>query len=229
MATAAAAATSSSNAASALFESLNGKKDTKSSDSLDFAQNRFLTLLTTQLKNQDPLNPMDNAQMTSQLAQISTVDGIERLNSTLSKLIDGQSENQTLQAAALVGRGVLVAGSELNVANSYGLAGYELAEPADRVAVEIKDANGLVVRTLRFEGQEAGVQMFTWDGKTDNNTQAADGKYTIAVSATRGTEKVTAERLTLGFVDSVARTSKGLDINLGKLGKFGMAEIKQIL
>ena len=230
MATAAAASSSTANnAASALFESLNGKKETKSSDSLDFAQNRFLTLLTTQLKNQDPLNPMDNAQMTSQLAQISTVDGIERLNSTLSKLIDGQSENQTLQAAALVGRGVLVAGSDLNVANSYGLAGYELAEPADRVAVEIKDANGLVVRTLRFEGQSAGVQMFTWDGKTENNTQAADGKYTISVSATRGTEKVEVERLTLGFVDSVARTSKGLDINLGKLGKFGMADIKQIL
>jgi flagellar basal-body rod modification protein FlgD len=229
MVAAATASSSSSNASSALFESLNGKKETKSSDSLDFAQNRFLTLLTTQLKNQDPLNPMDNAQMTSQLAQISTVDGIERLNSTLSKLIDGQSENQTLQAAALVGRGVMVAGSDLNVANSYGLAGYELAEPADRVAVEIKDANGLVVRTLRFEGQEAGVQMFTWDGKTDNNTQAADDAYTISVSATRGTDKVTAERLTLGFVDSVARTGKGLDINLGKLGKFGMADIKQIL
>lgn len=229
MVAAATASSSSSNASSALFESLNGKKDVKSSDSLDFAQNRFLTLLTTQLKNQDPLNPMDNAQMTSQLAQISTVDGIERLNSTLSKLIDGQSENQTLQAAALVGRGVLVAGSDLNVANSYGLAGYELAEPADRVAVEIKDANGLVVRTLRFEGQSAGVQMFTWDGKTDDKAQAADGAYTISVSATRGADKVTADRLTLGFVDSVARTSKGLDINLGKLGKFGMADIKQIL
>lgn len=229
MAAAATAASTSNNAASALFESLNGKKETKSSDNVEFAQNRFLTLLTTQLKNQDPLNPMDNAQMTSQLAQISTVDGIERLNSTLSKLIDGQSENQTLQAAALVGHGVMVAGNELALSNSFGLGGYELAEPADRIVVEIKDANGLVARTLRFEGQPAGVQMFDWDGKTDSGAQAADGNYTIAVSATRGADKVTADQLTLGFVDSVARTSKGLDISVGKLGKFGMADIKQIL
>jgi len=230
MATATATSTSTANnAASALFESLNGKKETKSSDSVEFAQNRFLTLLTTQLKNQDPLNPMDNAQMTSQLAQISTVDGIERLNSTLSKLIDGQSENQTLQAAALVGHGVLVAGSELKLSNAYSLGGYELAEPADRVAVEVKDANGLVVRTLRYEAQPAGVQMFTWDGKTEGGEQAVDGDYTISVSATRGNDKVTADRLTLGFVDSVSRTSRGLEISAGPLGKFGMNDIKQIL
>jgi flagellar basal-body rod modification protein FlgD len=216
-------------AASALFQSLNGTKKEKASDSVDFAQNRFLTLLTTQLKNQDPLNPMDNAQMTSQLAQISTVDGIERLNATLAKMIDGQSENQTLQAAALVGHGVMVAGSELTVSNSYGLGGYELATPADRVSVEIKDASGIVVRTLKFEGQDAGVQMFSWDGKTDGGAQAVDGNYTISVTATQGNEKVTAERLQLGFVDSVARTAKGLDISVGKLGRFGMAEIKQIL
>ncbi len=229
---AAATATSASNAnnaASALFESLNGKKEAKSSDNVEFAQNRFLTLLTTQLKNQDPLNPMDNAQMTSQLAQISTVDGIERLNSTLSKLIDGQGENQTLQAAALVGHGVLIAGNDLKLSNGYSLGGYELAESADRVAVEVKDANGIVVRTMRYEAQPAGVQMFTWDGKTDGGAQAADGDYTISVSATRGSEKVTADRLTLGFVDSVARTSKGLDISVGKFGKFGMNDIKQIL
>lgn len=229
MAAAATAASTANNAASALFESLNGKKETKSSDNVEFAQNRFLTLLTTQLKNQDPLNPMDNAQMTSQLAQISTVDGIERLNSTLSKLIDGQSENQTLQAAALVGHGVMVAGKDLKLANSYSLGGYELAEPADRVVVEIKDANGLVARTLRYEDQPAGVQMFNWDGKTDGGAQAADGDYTISVSATRGADEVKAERLTLGFVDSVARTSQGLDISVGKLGKFTMNDIKQIL
>lgn len=220
---------SSSDAAAALFESLNGAKKEKASDSVDFAQNRFLTLLTTQLKNQDPLNPMDNAQMTSQLAQISTVDGIERLNKTLTQMIDGQGENQTLQAAALVGHGVMVAGSALKLSNSYSLGGYELAEPADRVAVEIKDANGIVVRTLRYEGQPAGTQMFNWDGKTDGNEQAVDGDYTITVSATRGSDKVTVDRLTLGFVDSVARTSKGLDISVGALGKFGMADIKQIL
>lgn len=220
---------STADANAALFASLNGTKKATSETSTDSAQNRFLKLLTTQLKNQDPLNPMDNAEMTSQMAQISTVEGIERLNSTLSKMIDSQGETQALQAASLVGHGVLVAGSGLAVSNSYGLGGYELAGAADRVAVEIKDGIGNVVRTLRFEGQDAGVQMFTWDGKTDDGTQAADGDYTISVAATQGSEKVKTERLQLGFVDSVARTGKGLDVNVGKLGKFAMADIKQIL
>lgn len=226
---AATATQSTADANAAIFASLNGTKKTSSETSIDNAQNRFLKLLTTQLKNQDPLNPMDNAQMTSQMAQISTVEGIERLNTTLSKMIDGQGENQALQAAALVGHGVLVAGSGLNVTNSYGLGGYDLAGAADHVAVEIKDSAGNVVRTLRFEGQTAGVQMFAWDGKTDDGAQAADGAYTIAVAATQGNEKVKVERLELGFVDSVARTGRGLDINVGKLGRFAMADIKQIL
>jgi len=224
-----AASTAASNSASALFASLNGDKTAKASDSVDFAQNRFLTLLTTQLKNQDPLNPMDNAQMTSQLAQISTVDGIERLNSTLSKLIDGQSESQTLQAAQLVGHGVLVAGKGLDLGSNGGIAGYELAGPADHVSIEIKDANGLVVRTMRLDGQDAGIQGFVWDGKSDAGAQAAIGHYSIAVTATQGSDKVTATALQFGMVDSVARNSNGLNISVGELGKFGMADIKQIL
>jgi flagellar basal-body rod modification protein FlgD len=72
------------------------------------AQDRFLKLLTTQLKNQDPLNPMDNAQMTSQLAQISTVDGIEKLNATLQKMLSSSNEPEAMQASALVGHQVMV-------------------------------------------------------------------------------------------------------------------------
>ena len=72
-------------------------------------------MLTTQLKNQDPLNPLDNAQVTSQLAQISTVDGIERLNQTLTSMMDGMLSSETMQAAALVGRSVLVPGQHMTL------------------------------------------------------------------------------------------------------------------
>ena len=68
------------------------------------AQSNFLKLLTEQLKNQDPLSPMDNAQMTSQLAQISTVDGIEKLNTTLTAMLSGSQSSEAVQAAALVDR-----------------------------------------------------------------------------------------------------------------------------
>ena len=98
----AATASTGSAATQALLDSVNGVKKKTTSVTAD-AQDRFLKLLTTQLKNQDPLNPMDNAQMTSQLAQISTVDGIEKLNATLQKLLSSTVDTETMQAAALVG------------------------------------------------------------------------------------------------------------------------------
>ena len=216
--------------ASSVFASLNGTKASASNTSAtDDAQNRFLKLLTTQLKNQDPMNPLDNAQMTSQLAQISTVSGIEKLNTTLQSLINNSSESQTLQAAALVGHGVLVPGSGMKLSNGGGQGGFELAGAADKVTVDIKDANGLLVRTLNMGEQKAGVVPFAWDGKTDAGAVAADGAYTFSVTATQGKDKVTADRLTLGLVQGVTRGGQGLGIDVGTLGKFGMADIKQIL
>ena len=193
------------------------------------SQDRFLKLLVTQLKNQDPLNPMDNAQMTSQLAQISTVDGIEKLNQTLQMILNGNNENQALQAAALVGHGVLVPGSGLALAGGMAVGGIELAEPADRVTVVIKDASGLAVKTLELGGMEAGSRAFAWDGVADSGTPAAEGAYTIAVSAQRGDAKVGATTLEMGVVSSVARTSQGVSLNVGALGTFNMSAVREIL
>jgi len=220
---------SSTDPASAIFSSLNGTKKTETTSATTEQQSRFLTLLTTQLKNQDPLNPMDNAQMTSQLAQISTVDGIERLNATLSSMIDGQNQSQAVQAAMLVGHGVLVPSSAMRLTSGAAIAGYELSGPADAVKVEIKNASGLVVRTLQLGEQEAGITGFAWDGKNDAGAQLPDGNYTAAVSATQGSNKVTVTALGYGQVDSVVRGAGGLTVNVGTLGSFGMNDIKQIL
>ncbi|HTJ97596.1 MAG TPA: flagellar hook capping FlgD N-terminal domain-containing protein, partial [Rhodocyclaceae bacterium] len=113
------------------------QKPTKATSTVSDQQSRFLNLLTTQLKNQDPLNPMDNAQMTSQLAQISTVDGIERLNQTLTAMMSSSSTDQTLQAAALVGHGALVKGNNLALGTSGAIGGFDLASKADVVKIEI--------------------------------------------------------------------------------------------
>ena len=94
-------------------------------------QSSFLRLLTEQLKNQDPLSPMDNAQMTSQLAQISTVDGLGKLNTTLSTLLESSQSGEAMQAAALVGKGVMVAGSGLTLSGGKAYGGFELTSPAD--------------------------------------------------------------------------------------------------
>ena len=206
------------------------RTDTKKSTSkVDDAQSRFLTLLTTQLKNQDPLSPMDNAQMTSQLAQISTVDGIERLNSTLASLMAGQQSSETLQAAALVGRGVLVPGSGLTLSTKGAAGGYNLDAGADKVVLNITDANGLQVAQVDLGAQEAGTHSFTWDGTTATGEKAATGSYKVTVQATSGEDSVSATALQLGVVSSVVRGSSGVDLEVGALGIFQMSDIMQIL
>jgi len=212
----------------AIYAALNASNDTAAAKSVD-SQDRFLKLLVTQLKNQDPLNPMDNAQMTSQLAQISTVDGIDKLNATLQKLIDGSNDNQALQAAALVGHGVLVPGSGLVLQDGMSIGGVSIGEPADSVIVTVKDSAGLVVKTINLGAQDAGSVSFSWDGTTDSGATAASGNYTMSVAATRGGDAVTAKALELGIVSSVARTTQGVSLNLGALGMFKMSDVIQIL
>ena len=108
---------------------------------------RFLKLLVAQMRNQDPLNPMDNAQVTSQMAQINTVNGIEKLNRTVESLSGQFVQMQALQGASLVGRDVVVPGNLLDIENGVGQGGYELSGPADAVKVEVLAPSGQVVQT----------------------------------------------------------------------------------
>ncbi len=222
------AAASASNPTQALYASLNAVRE--KTDAKDISpQDRFLKLLVTQLKNQDPLNPMDNAQMTSQMAQISTVEGIDKLNATLQMILNGSNENQAMQAAALVGHGVLVPGTGLALTGGMAIGGIELDEPADRVTVTVKDANGIAVKTLELGGRDAGSHCIGWDGKTDSGARAVDGAYSISVVAQRGDAKGGARTLELGMVSSVARTSQGVSLNVGALGNVRMSDVREIL
>ena len=225
--------TSASNPYQTLINAVNGSSTSSSTSSTSTAssniQNEFLTLLTTQLKNQDPLNPMDNNQMTSQLAQISTVTGIEQLNATLQTLLQSSQNAQTTQAAALVGQAVMVPGNGLQLSSSSAVGAIELPSAADTVKVTISDSNGIAVRSMSLGALGAGLHDFTWDGKTDSGSQVADGSYTIAVTASSGSNSVTATALTLGSVRSVISGTSGYSLDLGSLGTFSMNDVKQIL
>lgn len=210
-----------------LLNSINGTAQKTTSATTD-AQDRFLKLLTTQLKNQDPLNPMDNAQMTSQLAQISTVDGIEKLNATLKQLLSSSADSEALQAAALVGHQVIIAGNGMNLTDAGAVGGIELAANADQVAVTIKDANGIVMNTLNLGRLDAGVHNFVWDGKTDAGVQAVNGAYSISVAAAQGADNVAATALQLAGVQNINRSSQGVSLNLGASGLVTLNDIKQI-
>jgi flagellar basal-body rod modification protein FlgD len=230
MTTATSAASSTSNYYQSLIDSVNGSSSSSANKSaISETENRFLKLLTTQLKNQDPLNPMDNAEVTSQLAQISTVSGIEKLNSTLQVLLQDSQDSQTTQAAALVGQAVMVPGSGLTLSSSAAVGGFELATDADVVTVTISDSNGSVVRTLSLGALDSGLHNFAWDGTTDSGATAADGSYKIAVSATAGKDTVTTTPVNLGVVRSVITGSSGFTLDVGSLGMFTMDDVKQIL
>lgn len=210
------------------FTVLNGSASTKDADSTTEARSNFLKLLTTQLQNQDPLNPMDNAQMTSQIAQLNMVDGINKMNNTMQTLLASMSGSQTVQAASMVNHGVLVPGASLTLANGAAVGGYALDTAADNVKATIKDANGLVVRTLNLGAGKVGINSFSWDGKADSGAAAAAGEYTVSVEAAQGGKDVKATAMTLGIVSSVTNASDGLIVNVNGRGSFKLAEIKQI-
>jgi flagellar basal-body rod modification protein FlgD len=211
-----------------LLAAMNGTTGSAAS-STDEAQNRFMTLLVTQMKNQDPLNPMDNAQVTSQLAQLSTVTGIDKLNTTVNTLMGTFQSNQTLQAAGMIGHGVLTPGSNIELTSGMGVLGVELSGPADKVNIAIKDASGNVVRNISLGAQEAGVLPVQWDGKTDSGTAVADGEYSFTVTATQGAESTTSKALAFGQVASVSAGSSGVSLNVPGIGAVALADIRQIL
>ncbi|MBK6337673.1 MAG: flagellar hook assembly protein FlgD [Betaproteobacteria bacterium] len=190
--------------------------------------NRFLTLLVTQLQNQDPLNPLDNAQVTSQLAQLSTVNGINKLNDTLSGLAASFGANQYLQAAGLVGHDVLVPGNSMSLAAGKAAGGFTLPSGTDKVTVTITDGAGQRVRQLDLGKLPAGAQRFEWDGKTDAGVAVKDGSYGISITGTIDGKAVTLDALASGRVTGIVPGSNGTQVQVAGLGLVDLASVKQI-
>ena len=198
---------------------------TTSTTSVQAQQDRFLKLLVTQMKNQDPLNPMDNAEITSQMAQLSTVTGIEKLNETLAAF----TKAQAFQSVDMIGHYVLAPGEHMDLASGTALGGVELASGADAVTVKVFNENGSLVRTLDLGEMDAGVNAFTWDGMTDAGAAAADGSYTFTVDAKLNGAAVTATNLAVGKVQSVLMDDIGPAVSVSVMGLVELGDIKQVL
>ncbi|MDO9151659.1 MAG: flagellar hook assembly protein FlgD [Methylotenera sp.] len=210
----------------ALLDAMNTKKS--STASVDEAQNRFMTLLVTQMRNQDPLNPMDNAQVTSQMAQLSTVTGIDKLNNTLETLINNVQMGQSYQASNLIGRSVLTPGDTIQTSGEAGYFGIELPIGADKVKVNIKDGSGATIRTIELGKQDAGTIPLTWDGFKDDGTTAPAGNYKFEVEATIGSNTAAATTLSFAKVLSISNYSTGVKLNLSNLMTVDTTAVKEI-
>jgi flagellar basal-body rod modification protein FlgD len=210
--------------------SLPGTAATAAATSASDIQDRFLKLLVTQMKNQDPLNPMDNAQVTSQLAQISTVNGIQQLNTTMQSLSSSFMSAQSLQSASLIGHTVLTDGSALNVADGTpALGAIEFAQAADSVKVNVVSAAGNIVRQLDLGPQKSGLSGFQWDGLDDGGSKVAAGSYTFQVAATSSGQKVNTTSFMAGPVSSITLKTDGTHLTVGGIGDITMQQIKQIM
>lgn len=220
---------SSTAPSAALLNAVNAKP-AAATDSVQADQDKFMTLLVTQLKNQDPLNPLDNAQVTSQLAQLSTVTGINKLNSTVDSLKSSYQASESMAATSLINHGVLAPGKSLTLASGKAIFGVDLASGADSVQVDIQNASGKVVHSITMNAVDAGTLPLVWDGKLDDGSTAADGQYAIAVKATAGGKALTdATALTFGTVASVSTGAAGVKLNVPSIGQLTMADIKQVL
>ena len=134
-----------------------------------------------------------------------------------------------MQASSMIGKHVLVEGKSLDLTSAGGVAGYELAAPAEKLKITIKDGNGLVMRTLELADLEAGTGNFFWDGKTDAGVAAVAGKYSFDVEATEGKDAVGSKALAVGTVNAVTRSNSGYELDLGDLGGFRFTDVRQII
>jgi len=216
------------NAASAV----GGNSSTSNVDS----EQRFLKLLVTQLNNQDPLNPMQNAELTSQLAQMSTVSGIEKLNSTLSGLVNQTGSNQLLQATSLIGQNVQSPGDVLATrapeeGKDPAMQAFAVQLPgtASDVQIKILDASGKVVRTIDAGSMNEGVNAVTWDGKDDVGAVVPAGAYRFTVEATNGSTSVKSTALTFSQVAAVKQGASGVTLELSSGASIGLSDVRLFL
>ncbi len=211
-----------------LIASLNGTKTTKATDATTEASDRFLKLLVTQLQNQDPMNPMENAELTTQLAQMSTVEGINKMNTSLDGLLAQYKANQVLQGASLVGRQVLAEGNSLQLGSSGAAGAVELDGAADSVQIKVYGSNGALMQTIDLGEQDAGLVRFVWDGKDANGEAQTLGDYTFTATANAGEVPVVVTQYTLGSVLSVSLNENDMDVEIEGLGERGLNQIRQI-
>lgn len=200
------------------------KKDGKNLDQTD-----FLTLLVAQLKNQDPMNPMENADFTAQMAQFSSLEQLMNVNENLQILTTSANATNSAQAMSLIGKEVKAEGNSIHVKN--GVASdisFELPETASKVFINIEDQNGNVVRTIEQSSMSAGPQQVAWDGNGQYGAPLPDGLYNYTVVAKDMEGSVLeVDTFTRGIVDTISFENGIGYIHIGEL-KYMLSEVLEV-
>jgi flagellar basal-body rod modification protein FlgD len=216
-----------------ILAALNQKKTSTDSSGTTSAlgQDAFLKLLITQLKNQSPLNPQDNSAFVAQLAQFSSLQGIQNLNSTVTGLASGMQSSQALQASALVGRTVEVE-SKTAVFDSSNIVRGTIALPTSTANMQLKiyNSSNQVVMQKDFGSQEAGDIPFAWDGTGSNGTKLPAGTYHFEVLAKDGKTSTALTTYLSANVNSVTMgANQQVSLNVEGVGQVALSDVKDIL
>jgi flagellar basal-body rod modification protein FlgD len=190
----------------------------------------FLTLMTAQLKNQDPMKPLEGTEFISQLAQFGTVSGVQQMQTSIDSLSTSLRSTQTLNGATMVGRDILASADHFEHTQGGTVTG-QIDVPAGTTSLQLRitDSSGAVVREIQMEPEE-GTQTFTWDGLRTDGTQAESDDYDIEALATVQGQNGSLEVLMSGRVSSVSidPTGTNLTLNTAALGSVAMADVRRV-
>jgi flagellar basal-body rod modification protein FlgD len=191
-------------------------------------QGDFLSLMTAQLKNQDPFEPVDNTQMVAQMAQFSSLAGITEMSSTLKAIADKLGGTSMNDALGWVGRTVLTEGDVAFARTTGGIEGGVELDGDARVSVTISAADGTVLKTVDLGDQKAGTTRFDWDGITQSGEPAGDGPFGITVSAKKGDATVAARPLVWSPVTSVSLVAGEPVLTLPGIGQVNATAVRSV-
>ena len=195
-------------------------------------QEQFLELMLTQLRNQDPLKPMESGDFLGQIAQFGTVTGITELQQSFSSLAASLQSSQALQASTMVGRNVLIENDTVRLTSeSQPALAFELPSTANDVRLTIHDELGQVVREVALGGHEKGLVDFRWDGLDNSGSRAVPGNYGLKVTAVLDGVNQALPTFIQAPVESVTLSRDGQPpvLNLTDIGAIEMSSIKRVL
>lgn len=204
------------------------QQQTKSGNEL--GKNEFMELMIAQLKNQNPLEPQDNGEFISQLAQFSSLEEMQGLSGSVDDVANQFRSTQALQASAMVGRTVL-APSSVGILGAEGEISGNVNVPASTsgLRVSIENQNGERVRQIDMGSQQAGVTGFSWDGKDGNGNSLPPGPYKVVAEASYPDGPEQLGTMMSANVDSVSLGKGGnITLNLAGMGSIALSEVEQI-
>jgi len=194
-------------------------------------QRSFLRLMIAQFRNQDPTKPKDPSEFLGQLAQFSTVSGIQDMQTSLGALSDSLRSSNVLGGAILVGRDILAPQNQIAVSAGEAVSGaIEVPEGASTIDIAIKDQSGQLVRRMTVTAQ-GSLTEFSWDGVSDRGEPAGAGTYTIAATARLGASAESLPVLLNTRVNSVTidPQTHGLVLNTRGLGSISINDVRRVI